>query len=302
MNQILYPPPLHKGDVIGVMATSCHVARETILTATNFMEAEGYKIFVHEQTFNQHHQSAGTAQEKVDALHDLFSNKDVKAIIGARGGNRSSTMLDKLDYDLIRNNPKILIGYSDLTAPCNAITSKTGLVTFHGPLFRELPMHQDYRMMIDVLCGKQTCLNLENCTFIQTSKNEIKGKIIGGNLSVLQGLIGTPYQPDFDGAILILEDVADHISRYDRMFCHLRNAGVLQNLSALIIGCFSDMKDSESNPFGFTLRDIIEEHTSGATYPIIMDAPFGHEGILKTLPIGANATLKKRQLSFKAVQ
>lgn len=300
MNQTLYPAPLQKGDIIGVMATSCHVARETIVTATNFMEAEGYKVFVHEQTFNQHHQSAGTAQEKVVAMHDLFKNKDIKAIFGARGGNRASTMLDALDYNLIRSNPKILIGYSDLTAPCNAITAKTGLVTFHGPLFRELPTHEDYRFMVDVLEGKQTTLDLKNCTIVKNGA--ACGKIIGGNLSVLQGLIGSPYQPDFNNAILILEDVADHISRYDRMFCHLRNAGILQNLCALIVGSFSDMKDSDSNPFGFTLKDIVEEHTTGYNYPILMNAPFGHEGVLNTLPIGANATLENSQLSFKAVQ
>ncbi len=300
MNKIIYPAPLQKGDVIGVMATSCHIAREAIVTATNFMEAEGYKVFVHEQTFNQHHQSAGTAQEKVDAMHDLFTNKDIKAIFGARGGNRASTMLDTLDYDLIRSNPKILIGYSDLTAPCSAITAKTGLVTFHGPMFRELPTHQDYHFMIDVLEGNQTTLDLSNCTIAKSG--EASGKIMGGNLSVLQGLIGTPYQPDFNNAILILEDVADHISRYDRMFCHLRNAGILQNLSALIIGSFSDMKDSEGNPFGFSLRDIVEEHTFGTDYPIIIDAPFGHDKILKTLPLGANATLINNQLSFNAVQ
>lgn len=298
MNQVIHPIPLQKGDTIGVLSTSCHVKRENIITATNFMEAEGYKVFVHEQTFNQLNQSAGTAQEKVDALHDLFANPDIKAIFGSRGGNRASTMLDKLDYDLIKANPKIFIGYSDLTAPNNAIHSQTGLVTFHGPLFRELPTHDDYRFMMDVLEGKHATLDLNQCTTIQDGDAE--GKILGGNLSVLQGLIGTPFQPDFNGSILILEDVADHISRYDRMFCHLRNTGILANLSALIIGSFSDMKDSEDNPFGFTLEEIVREHTNGYSYPILMDAPFGHEGTLKTLPIGANAILKNGQLSFKA--
>ena len=300
MNQTIFAPALKKGDTIGVMSTSCHVKRENIITATNFMEAEGYKVFVHEQTFNQSNQSAGTTQEKTDALHDLFKNKEIKAILGSRGGNRASTMLDKLDYDLIQANPKIITGYSDVTALTNAIHAKTGLITFQSPLFRELPTHKDFRFMLNVLEGKQTTVDLHDCAVIKDGQAE--GKILGGNLSVLQGLIGTPYQPDFNGAILVLEDVADHISRYDRMFCHLRNAGILKSLSGLIIGSFSNMKDSEDNPFGFTLEDIVQEHTHGYNYPILMNAPFGHEGLLKTLPIGANATLKNAQLSFKAVQ
>lgn len=294
---MLYPPALKKGDTIGVMSTSCWVEEEDVLTAKNFMESEGYRVNIHPQTFKRLNQSAGSAKDKADALNDLFTDSEVRAIFISRGGNRASTMIDKLDFNLIKQNPKILIGYSDLTILLNSIYQKTGLVGFHGPLFRELPTHQDYKQMIGVLSGEDETLDLSDCTIINAG--DVEGTLIGGNLSVFQGLIGTDYLPDMNGTILMLEDVGDHISRYDRMFCHLKNSGILNQISALIIGSFSEVKDSENSQFGFSLKDIILEHTQGLNIPIIMDAPFGHGERLCTLPIGANVTLKSNQLSFK---
>lgn len=293
----LYPPALKKGDKIGIFSTSCSVPESDIITAKKFIEGQGYEAYIHPQCFNQLHQSAGTAREKTDALHDLFSDLSIKAIIGSRGGNRASTMLDKIDFELIKQNPKIFMGYSDLTILLNSIYQRTGLVTFHGPLFRELPTHQDCEDMMNTLSGQNNEVDLGACKILKSG--DAQGTLLGGNLSVFQGLIGTSYMPDVKNAILILEDVGDHLSRYDRMFCHLKNAGILNQLSALIMGSFSDTKDSDNRPFGFTLEDIILEHTDGLNIPILMNAPFGHEGIMKTMPIGANSTLKNGKLSFK---
>ena len=291
------PPPLRKGDTIGVMSTSCWVPEEDVLKARDFIEELGYKVFIHPQTTNRCKQSAGTAKEKAEALNELFANKDIKAIFGSRGGNRAGTMLSGIDFDLIKQNPKIIIGYSDLTTLINAIHKKTGLVTYHGPLFREMPKHADFEHMMQMLSGEMQPIDLSDSKTLKDGDTE--GTLIGGNLSVFQSLIGTPYLPDIKGAILFLEDVSDHISRYDRMFCHLKNTGILNQISGLIIGSFSNMKDSIDNPFGFTLEDIILEHTEGLDIPIIMDAPFGHAERLVTLPIGATAVLKNGKLSFK---
>lgn len=295
----IYPPALKKGDTIGIMSTSSAVDEADVLTAKTFMESEGYTVKIHPQTLNRLHQSAGTAIEKVEALHDLFADSDVKAIFSSRGGNRASLMLETIDFDLIKKNHKILIGYSDLTILLNAIYKKTGLIGFHGPLFRELPTHADYSNMIDVLSGKSNELDLTQCNILQSG--DAQGPILGGNMSVFQGLIGTAYMPDMTNAIMIIEDVGDHLSRYDRMLCHLRNTGILKQLSALIIGSFTDVQDNETRPFGFTLEDIILEHTKGLNIPIITNAPFGHGDRLCTLPIGADAVLKNNRLSFKSL-
>lgn len=293
-----FPPPFQKGDLIGVMSTSCWVEEQDILTAKTFIEKQGYQAYIHPQAIAHLNQSAGSAEEKVSAFHDLIANPEIRAIFSARGGNRASTMIDTLDFDLIQRNPKIIIGYSDLTILLNAIAAKCDMTTYHGPLFRELPTHADYKQMIGVLSGQIDEIDLSEATTLR--KGNAEGTLLGGNMSVLQGLIGTPYAPDFKDAILILEDVADHISRYDRMFCHLRNSGILNQISGLIVGSFTDMKDSETRPFGFSLEDIIQEHTKGLNIPIIMNAPFGHGDRLVTLPIGAKAVLKNGTLSFKS--
>lgn len=294
-----YPPPLQQGDTIGIMSTSCWVPEEDVLKAKSFIEEAGYKVFIHPQTLSRLNQSAGTAPEKIQAFNELIANPDIKAIFGARGGNRAGTMQTGIDFEQIKQNPKIIIGYSDLTVLINAIHHKTGLITYHGPLFRELPTHPDYDQMMQMLTGENPDVDLSGCKILKDG--EANGKILGGNLSAFQSLIGTPYMPDLNGAILILEDVSDHISRYDRMFCHLKNTGALAQISGLIIGDFSNMKDNADNPFGFTLEDIILEHTEGLNIPILMDAPFGHAERLVTLPIGAPAVLKNGTLSFKSL-
>lgn len=294
-----YPPPLEKGDTIGIMSTSCWVEEGDVLKAKAFMEEQGYNVFIHPQTLSRLNQSAGSAEEKATALNELFANPDIKAIFGSRGGNRASTMLDRIDFDLIKQNAKILIGYSDLTILLNSIYQQTGMVTYHGPLFRELPEHPDYNHMLDVLSGSLDPIDLSY--YKPLKEGNAEGILLGGNLSVFQGLLGTKYMPDMTDAILILEDVADHISRYDRMFCHLKNTGILNQISGLIIGSFSDMKDSETRPFGFSLEDIILEHTDNINIPILSGAPFGHEDRLITLPIGAPAVLKNGKLSFKSL-
>lgn len=283
-------PLLTKGDTIGIAATSCWIESQELQRAQCFFQTQGYNVCIHPQTTARHNQSAGTAIEKANALHDLFRNPDIKAIFGARGGNRASTILPHLDFDLIRHNPKIIMGYSDVTALLNPIYAQCDFATYHGPLFREMPIHPDYDQMIGILSGQADTIQLTGAHYLKPG--DCHGTLIGGNLSVFQGLIGTPYMPETKGAILLLEDVGDHISRYDRMFCHLKNSGVLQNLAGLIIGSFTNVKDIDTNPFGFSLEDIILEHTSGFDYPILMNAPIGHGEKLLTTPIGANITLK----------
>lgn len=287
----IVPPPLRPGDTIGVMSTSSWLDEPDLLAARTLMEEKGYKVYIHPQATARHHQSAGTAAQKISALHDLFANPEIKAIIGARGGNRAMTMMQGLDYDLIRKNPKILMGYSDVTILLNGIHARTGLVTYHGPLFREWPKRAgDFEQMLSLITGESKTVSLEGAHVMRQGAR-VSGPLLGGNLSVLQSMIGTGYMPDFSGAILMLEDVGDHLSRYDRMFGHLRNAGILDRISALIVGGFTQTGDDEDRPFGFTLDDIIAEHTAGHDYPILTNAPFGHGERLVTMPIGKKITL-----------
>ncbi|MBU0859492.1 MAG: LD-carboxypeptidase, partial [Alphaproteobacteria bacterium] len=173
---------LKKGDLIGVFSPSSYVEAEKVETARAFLESKGYRVFIHPQTLNRHHQSAGSDAEKLTALYDLLRDKKVKAIFAAGGGNFALHLLDDIDYKLVAKNPKILMGFSDVTALLNAFHAKTGLVTFHGPVLTWIPgqpkaMH-DFNM--GVLAGKTPSYPMAGARVLRAGKAE--GKLIGGNL------------------------------------------------------------------------------------------------------------------------
>jgi len=298
------PAALKKGDTIGIFASSNKVSQTDLDNTKKYLESVGYSVFLHPQCSKELNQSAGTAQDKADAFHDLLQNPDIKAIFGARGGNRATTMLDKIDFNIVAANPKILLGYSDVSALLNANYAKTGLIGFHGPLARELPKRDkaETDQLFALLAGQITPYDFSGSRIINEGTAE--GKLIGGNLSVLQALSGTDFQPDTDGAILFIEDTGDHISRYDRMLANLKLAGWFNKLSGVVVGGFDNTKDDPDSPFGFTLEDIIREHFDGLDIPIIMDAPFGHADKLCAMPLGGEAKLEaeKGQISFSLTE
>ena len=292
----LNPPALKPGDTIGVMAPSSFVEADALEKAAAFVEQHGYRVFIHPQSTSRHHQSAGPPEEKTDALHALFRDPEIKAIVAAGGGNRALHLLDRLDYGLIRDNPKIMMGFSDVTALLNGIYAQTGLVTFHGPVLKTLPSCEDDETLFALLGGQDVSYDLGQAEILKDATAE--GRLIGGNLSILQALTGTPYEPPLDGAILFIEDSGDHISRYDRMLGQMRLAGWFDRISGLIAGEFTDTKDDPERPFGFSLADCLTEHLSGRDIPVLMNAPFGHGKRLAPLPVGCPARLQGKTLSL----
>ncbi len=278
------------------MAPSSRIDREELQAAVKKIEALGYKIYIHPQTYAEYGQSAGTAQEKADALHELYKNPEIKAIVAAGGGNRAGWLLEKLDFDLIRKHPKILMGYSDVTALLSAITKKAGQITFHGPVAvrfgKPFGDEAQLKQCFNLLQGKADAdMPLSGANVL--AKGEASGHLVGGNLSLICSLMGTPYEPDFTGAILFLEDCGDELSHTDRMFSQLRNAGVFDKISGLVLGGFTAPKDTGRRPFGLSLTDIVNEAIAGKNIPAaITDAPFGHDKDLYTLPLGHWATLR----------
>ncbi len=292
------PSSLLPGDTIGIMAPSSRANKDNIDKLESLLTKRGYKVFIHPQAFLTLHQSAGTGIEKAAAFHDLLRRKDIKAIFFSNGGNRAGTMLEHLNFDRIAANPKIIMGYSDITALLNAIHTKTGLVTYHGPMarsFLSLPKKQ-IDQCFDLLEGKTKTLEMPKAKILKPGN--AKGHSIGGNLAVLCSLLGTPYQPDFKNAILFLEDIAEETSHIDRYLWQLRNAGALHEIKALILGSFTDLKDTGTNKYGFTLKDCVEAVTADLKIPVLINAPFGHGKDLYTLPVGAKAKLSENTLKF----
>lgn len=282
------PPPLQPGDTIGVMAPSSRIDAEALENGANVLRAKGYDVLIHPQCHERLHQSAGTAEQKCDALHDLVKNPAVKAIFFAAGGNRALHILDLLDYRLIKKHPKIYMGFSDNTVLLNAIAARTGLVTYHGPPVRRLPKNPQADFNLSLLSGKEDSIPMTGARVLR--EGTAKGILIGGNLSLFRYLIQSNEIPNPKDAILFLEDVAEEYSHIDRDFCYLRRCGLLEKIGGLVLGQFSDMRDS-GTPFGFSFEDIIAEHTAGLNIPILTNAPFGHEENLYAFPIGAKVQI-----------
>lgn len=285
---------LKKGDLIGVFSPSSWVDAEKVEAARQFLEARGFRVMIHPQTFARHHQSAGTDAEKLAALHDLLRDRDVKAIFAAGGGNTALHILDSIDYKLVAKHPKIMLGFSDVTTLLNAFYAKAGLVTFHGPVLTWLPAQAsamaDFNMR--VLAGKAPSYPMQQARVLRTGAAD--GPLVGGNLSLFHLLPKTRQAPPVAGAILFLEDINEEFNQVDRMFAHLKRMGVLDKISGLVCGAFTDLKDTGQRPFGFTLDDIVLKHMGDRAVPIVMDAPFGHTDTLYTLPVGGQARLSAR--------
>lgn len=292
---MIQPPFLKIGDSIGIMAPSSFVERADIESGVAVLKSHGFEVFVHPQTYERHNQSAGTHEQKIAAFHDLVRDETIKAVFFAGGGNRALHLLDGLDFDLIRTHPKIYMGFSDGTVLLNAITARTGIITYHGPVVKRLTTNAELEFNLRLLKGEEDTIILEGANILH--KGHAEGWLIGGNLSAFRRLVGSTEMPDATGAILFLEDVGEELSRIDADFCFLKRAGIFDKISGLILGQFSNLQDT-GRPFGFTFDDIVAEHTAGLKIPVLTNAPFGHGDALIALPIGAKAKLDGTSLKL----
>ncbi|MAF98610.1 MAG: LD-carboxypeptidase [Micavibrio sp.] len=278
--------PLRSGDTIGVMAPSSYVEQEDIEKSARILEARGYKVFIHPQTYARQHQSAGTHADKLDALHALFRRDDIDMIWMAGGGNRALHIIDKIDYGLIKANPKPVIGFSDVTAILNAIYAHTDLgICVHGPVFKQLHKHKDFEQCLATLALSPQGLEVDLSTADFIREGHAHAPIVGGNLSIFQYLPQTLPHNFAENKIILLEDCGEELSKIDRMLAHLKRSGVLSSAAGLIFGEFSDIKDT-GRPFGYSLREIIEEHCEGLNIPIVMNTPIGHAENLRSTWLG----------------
>lgn len=278
------------------MAPSSFVEKDDIEKSAALLRDKGYEVFVHEQTYAREHQSAGNAQDKLEALHALYADDSIDAIWAAGGGNRALYLLDELDVDLIAKNPKPLIGFSDVTALLNSIYAQTGVTGWHAQVFKNLHKFDQLDKTLAALAGESMPMSLADAEIVQGG--EAEGILVGGCLSLFHYLVGTNDCPNLDGAILFLEDCSDEMSRFDRMFAHMKRMGAFEQIGALVLGEFHDVRDG-ARPFGFSLKDIALEALEGKNIPLILNAPFGHGARLWPLPVGAQATLDSKNKALR---
>jgi muramoyltetrapeptide carboxypeptidase len=300
---LIKPPRLSKGDVVSIVApASAPPDPAAIDRSVVALEKLGFvpKLGTHVRKRNGF--LAGTDAERVADLMDAFVDPSVKAIVCLRGGYGTARLLPLLDYSLIRQNAKVLVGYSDITTLHCALLVRAGLVSFHGPMLNSEIAGNAPSFAIESLL--RTVMKAEPVGGIRQGYEGpaplivrggvAQGPLVGGNLSVLCTTLGTRFQPEFKGRILFLEDVGERPYRIDRMLTHLLNAGLLQQAAGVAVGLNKDCEDpkaADAGEYRQTLEDVLRERLEGLGVPVVAGLPFGHVPFNATLPVGIRATL-----------
>lgn len=294
---LLLPSPLALGDTIGLAAPASPPEKPEIIDeAIARLTAYGFRIKPGQSLRQRTGYLAGSDEERVRDINALFADPEVKGIFALRGGYGSCRILPLLDYDVIRANPKPFIGYSDITAMHLAILVKTGLVTFHGSnassAFTPGNEKTCRGMLMESLAGsgERVLFSREDgsAPSIKTvTSGRVKGQLLGGNMTCLLRLIGTPYAPDFRGAILFLEDTGEKAYRVDGLFTHLRLAGILSQIDGLVLGQF-DHTDAEEQA---RITTCLQREGERVGVPCVSGAPIGHFAEQIMIPQGVTADL-----------
>ena len=295
MEQVLVKPQaLRPGDTIGIAAPASPFDREAFERGVEVLESMGYQVKIPENLFSHQGYLAGTDSERASQLTKLFIDESVRAIFCARGGFGSMKLLPLLDFEAICGQPKILLAFSDITALLVAIYNRCGIVTFHGPLVTSLKRDSEETCsaLIDAV-GSSRPIALKAGKAVALKPGQASGPLVGGNLTTLCHLIGTPYEPCFDRHILFLEDRGEAPYRIDRMLSQLRIGGRLDGVAGVVLGSFKDCGPLED------LYPIVKEAFRHLDIPILAGFAFGHGTTNVTVPIGVEAILDTEDSSLR---
>lgn len=307
---LIKPEKLKPGDVIGIISpASSPEDLSTVDKGVAYLEKLGYRVEVGKNVGKQIGYLAGTDEERLADLHEMFKNKNVKAIFTLRGGYGSSRLLDKIDYKLISNNPKIFVGHSDINALQFAIFAKCGLVTFTGPMvavdFQEEVSEFTEELFWRILTSNKKIGKLQNPNaekFFVLVKGRTQGKILGGNLTILTSLMGTEFFPQLKGSILILEDVNETPYRIDRMLNQLRLAKIFPQIKGVILGDFINCYERDPDKKTFTLNEVILDYFKKLKIPVIYNVRYGHVKDKITFPLGIKCSLNSSNSSIELLE
>lgn len=293
---MLFPSPLRFGDTIGLIAPSSPLEKERLLQCVNTISALGYQpVLGKSATQNIHGYLAGCDETRAEDINQMFYDDDIDAIFCLRGGYGSTRIMDLLDYSLIRQNPKIFMGYSDITSFHLAFYSLCQLVTYHGPMVSSNMVDNfDYYTQSSMertlqMPPFQVFHNPEGCYYKTVVPGIAKGRIIGGCLSLVSPCIGTIYEPNFTNTILFLEDIDESIPRCDKLLHHLKNANVFSQVNGVLLGNFKNC--TNPNDPSYTMFDFIMDFFSGYDKPVLWGIQSGHEKPMGTIPFGMVCTM-----------
>jgi muramoyltetrapeptide carboxypeptidase len=300
---VLKPPSLLPGDLIGLVSpASAPSSSEMIEKGVRYLEHLGYAVKVGQYAAKVHGYLAGTDNQRAADFNTMIRDKSVKAIIAVRGGYGTPRILPLLDYRELKRQPKIIVGYSDITALQLAIFQKTGLVTFSGPMAGvEMsdgidPYTEEHFWRI--VTSKSKVGELKNPTdeplkILRSGK--CSGRILGGNLATAISLLKTPYAPDLAGCILTLEDVDEAPHRVDRMLAQLSNARILEHISGLVFGKFVDCVPSDPSKPYLPIEQVLENAAQRIKCPVASNFQYGHLPKKLTVPLGLRVRLDTKK-------
>ena len=286
---MIKPAGLKSEANIGVISPSYWIAEDVLKNTAEIFSSRNFHLTFGKSIKAKEGPFAGPPELRAEDLNNMFSDPNIDAIFCARGGYGANRVLPLLNYDLIKENPKIFIGYSDITAYLTSITQKTEIITFHGPMLESYKhgfIDYNFDQMMKALTRTENIVISPPEEFDPhiLKKGTAKGPLWGGNLSLVINRLGTDGQINTTGCILFLEDLDEYLFSFERMLVHLQTAGVFNNINGLIIGELIDMKDQEIS-FGKSTDDIIMEICGSLDIPIVTNFPCGHGKYQATLPI-----------------
>jgi muramoyltetrapeptide carboxypeptidase len=295
---IIKPKKLEKGDTIGIISPASRPKDLTRIDgAINYLEGLGYKIKLGKNAKNLYGFLAGTDEERLSDLHEMFLDKDVKAIICTRGGYGTPRLIDKIDYSIIKNNPKIFVGYSDITALQLAFFEKAGLVTFSGPMaavemYEKIdPFTEEcFWAMVTSVKNFGVLKNPDGEPFKTFNKGNANGILMGGNLSLIVTLFGTSYCPSFKDSILYFEEIDEEPYSVDRYLSILRNGKIFEQIKGLIVGSMTDCAEGKTQPT-LSLEQVFLDYLKDIKIPIIDNLIYGQKKKKNTMPFGIKAKI-----------
>ena len=304
------PKKLKKGDLIGLISpASAPIDDKLIENGVKYIERLGYRTILGKNVGKVRGYLAGTDEERVEDIHQMFSDKKVKAIFCLRGGYGAFRLLDKIDYKLIQKNPKIFVGFSEITALQMAFLQKSNLISFAGPML--LPnftedissFTEENFWSVITSTKKNRKINLADKEAIFENNSMVaSGRIVGGNLSVFTALLGTGFLPDFKKKILLLEEISEPPYKIDRMLNQLRLNNVFKEVSGIVLGNFLDCQENEKDKKTLLLSEVLVDYFKHLNIPVIQNFPFGHSHNILTLPIGAKVKIDLRNGMFELAE
>lgn len=285
----LYPPALKEGDTIAIVSPAGKIAPCKVERATEVLENAGWNVEKGEFVLGEYENYSGTPQQRLSDIVKVLTNPEVKAVICSRGGYGAVHLLEELDKLPINENPKWLVGFSDISA-LHALFNGKGIATVHGPMTKDISndiADPSVASLFKILRGEKEEFTFSSSPFDRPGL--ATGTLVGGNLSVIAELLSTPYNVIEPGVILFIEDLAEPLYKIERIFYQLRLNGVLERLGGLVVGQFTDYKPD----IGYeVMEEMIHKMVEPYTYPVAMNVPSGHIDRNMPLILGAKVTLR----------